>query len=302
METKIIGGKITEARKKISLSQAELAQRLFISPQAVGKWEHGESFPDILTFIRLAKILGVDLNYFSDDFPSMGTESDESGLKRSAEMKSGKQAESYREDALRRDMSGGNWLGADFSGLKNLQEKFSSSNMKTCRFVGSEMPGLLLKNNNIESCDFTDSDISNSQIQGSNLGKNIFINCSLKETEFSKSNIGECDFTNADFTQTKFKSSNFGKNTIVQAKWNHTSFIGMHIVDVVFDGTLEDCYFENSSFYRVTFRNARLLNNFFKNNKSLKKIKFIDCQTDRMTYEFLRIGKADLSGITLITT
>ena len=48
-------------------SQAQLAGQLFISPQAVGKWERGESIPDILTIIRLAQILGVDLNYFSDD-------------------------------------------------------------------------------------------------------------------------------------------------------------------------------------------------------------------------------------------
>jgi len=37
METKMIGSKIAKARKKISISQAQLAKRLFISPQAVGK-------------------------------------------------------------------------------------------------------------------------------------------------------------------------------------------------------------------------------------------------------------------------
>ncbi|MDP2721830.1 MAG: helix-turn-helix transcriptional regulator, partial [Bacteroidales bacterium] len=66
LNTKNIGNKITEARKKNNLSQARLAERLFISSQAVGKWERGESMPDITTFIRLAEILGVDLNYFSD--------------------------------------------------------------------------------------------------------------------------------------------------------------------------------------------------------------------------------------------
>ena len=48
-----IGNKITEARKKINISQAQLADRLFISPQAVGKWERGESMPDIITLERL---------------------------------------------------------------------------------------------------------------------------------------------------------------------------------------------------------------------------------------------------------
>src|SRR5688572_13911271 len=67
MESTIIGEKIAKARKKISLSQAQLAEQLFISPQAVGKWERGESIPDIVTMNTLAKILGVDLNYFSEN-------------------------------------------------------------------------------------------------------------------------------------------------------------------------------------------------------------------------------------------
>jgi len=71
METKMIGNKIAEARKKLNISQAQLADSLFISAQAVGKWERGESMPDITTLNRLAGILGVDLNYFSGNFPSI---------------------------------------------------------------------------------------------------------------------------------------------------------------------------------------------------------------------------------------
>ena len=333
METKMIGSKIAEARKKINLSQAELAQRLFISPQAVGKWERGESFPDIITLIRLAEILGVDLNCFSENFQSVVNESNAPLSMHSAELSSEKQdlPEGKVGNKPRWDMSRGNWADADFSGLKNLQEKFSSSNMQRCKFVGSELSGLLLKSNNIESCDFSGSDISSSHIQNSNLLNNQFKDCSLKETEFSRSNISGCDFSGAKFTGTEFsesyiygcdfkgadftgvviksggftgvaaKSLNIGKNTITNAVWNRTSFINAQIADIVFTGTLEDCSFENCVFTRVTFRNSTLINTFFK-CPSLKKIKFIDCQTDRMTYEFLKNGKADLSGITLLTT
>src|SRR6185312_6785405 len=70
LNTKTIGNRIAEARKKKNISQAELAGFLFISPQAVGKWERGESAPDIITMNRLAEILGVDLNYFSESFAS----------------------------------------------------------------------------------------------------------------------------------------------------------------------------------------------------------------------------------------
>jgi uncharacterized protein YjbI with pentapeptide repeats len=104
------------------------------------------------------------------------------------------------------------------------------------------------------------------------------------------------------FTGVAVKSGDFGKNIITNAVWNRTSFIDTHIADLVFTGTLEDCYFENSVFTRVAFQNATLRNTFFKNNKKLKRIRFIDCQADRMTYEFLKQGNADLTGVTLLTS
>lgn len=38
LNSKTIGNKISTARKKTNLSQAELAQQVSISSQAVGKW------------------------------------------------------------------------------------------------------------------------------------------------------------------------------------------------------------------------------------------------------------------------
>lgn len=296
LTNKTIGDKIAEARKKTTISQAQLADRLFISPQAVGKWERGESMPDITTFNRLAEILGVDLNYFSENFQSTSTEtaSTESIIKPSTELPSEKV-----DKKLSWDMSLGNWVDADFSGLKNLHEKFSSSNMLRCKFIGSDLSGLLLKSNNVNSCDFSDSTFSNSQIQRSHLENNKFINCSLKETEFSTSFISGGDFTDADFTGVKFKMGGFEKNTLVNAKWSHTSFTETYLGDIIFEGKIDDCYFENCAFKRVTFQNATLTNTFFK-NKSLKGIRFVDCQADKMTYEFLKNGKADLKGMTLL--
>lgn len=301
LNTKTIGNKIAEARKKTNISQAQLAERLFISSQAVGKWERGESMPDITTFNRIAEILGVDLNYFSESFPSGATEEIPvaSLVKQSDELPSEKHSDSHPVKKRSWDMSRGNWVDADFSGLKNLHEKFSSSNMQRCLFIGSDMSGLLLKNNNVDRCDFSGSDIGSSHIQNSNLVNNIFKGSSLKEAEFSGSHIKGCDFSDADCAGMMVKSVAFQKNTVANAVWNRTSFITTHIADIVFDGTLEDCCFENCAFSGVTFQNATLINTFFK-NKSLKGIRFVDCQTDRMTYEFLKSGKADLTGITLL--
>lgn len=253
--------------------------------------------PDIVTFNRLAEILGVDLNYFSEHFRSADDEmpSTEHSNGKSTALPSGN-----RQHKTGWNMSRGNWTDADFSGLKNLHERFSSSNMQRCKFVGSQLAGLLLKSNNVDRCDFSGSDISNSHFQRSNLVNNLFKNCSLKHTEFSGSFVARCDLSGADFTGVMVKNGGFEKNTFTDAIWNRTSFIAVHLVDVVFTGTLEDCSFENCSFDRVTFRNASIIKTFFK-NKSLKRIRFIDCAADRLTYEFLKNGKADLTGITLIS-
>jgi uncharacterized protein YjbI with pentapeptide repeats len=143
----------------------------------------------------------------------------ESMFKQSDELPSGRQ-----KKKLSWDMSRGNWVDADFSGLKNLHEKFSSSNMQRCLFIGSDMSGLLLKSNNVDSCDFSGSDFNNSHVQNSNLANNIFKDCSLKETEFSESYIYGCDFTGADFTGVVVKSGGLEKNTITNTVWNRSLF------------------------------------------------------------------------------
>ncbi|MCL2847746.1 MAG: helix-turn-helix transcriptional regulator [Firmicutes bacterium] len=61
----IIGQRIKLLREKKGYSQANLAQILSISPQAVGKWERGESLPDIFMLADIGLHLGnTDLCYF----------------------------------------------------------------------------------------------------------------------------------------------------------------------------------------------------------------------------------------------
>ncbi|HBZ35816.1 MAG TPA: hypothetical protein DEO33_05310 [Rikenellaceae bacterium] len=85
----------------------------------------------------------------------------------------------------------------------------------------------------------------------------------------------------------------FSKLVLILPSRNTTQF-----ADIVFDGTFKDCSFDNCGFTRLTFQNATLTDTFFK-GRSLKRIRFIDCQADKMTYAFLKNGKADMTGITL---
>jgi transcriptional regulator with XRE-family HTH domain len=59
---RIIANNITELRKAVPLTQAELAEKLNYSDKAVSKWERDISCPDINTFPKLAEILGVSVD------------------------------------------------------------------------------------------------------------------------------------------------------------------------------------------------------------------------------------------------
>ena len=58
MKTGII---ISDARKKLKMTQKDLADKLFVSDKAVSKWERGLCFPDISVLIPLTEILNISL-------------------------------------------------------------------------------------------------------------------------------------------------------------------------------------------------------------------------------------------------
>lgn len=55
------GKLISEARKKLNLTQKNLADKLYVSDKAVSKWERGICFPDISVLIPLTEILNISL-------------------------------------------------------------------------------------------------------------------------------------------------------------------------------------------------------------------------------------------------
>ena len=63
MYTEEIGNRIRERREKLGLKQADLANALQVSAQAVSKWERGENAPDISTIVPLAKLLSVSTDW-----------------------------------------------------------------------------------------------------------------------------------------------------------------------------------------------------------------------------------------------
>ena len=58
----VLGNSLFHARKKAGLTQEEVAERLGVSRQTIGKWEADETLPDIRQSKRLATLYGVTLD------------------------------------------------------------------------------------------------------------------------------------------------------------------------------------------------------------------------------------------------
>ena len=57
-----IGRFIAECRKKASLTQMQLAEKLSITDKAISKWERGVAMPDTSIMLELCDILGISVN------------------------------------------------------------------------------------------------------------------------------------------------------------------------------------------------------------------------------------------------
>ena len=59
----IIAKNLTDLRRKNSMTQAELAERLNYTDKAVSKWERAESIPDVVILKQIATLFGVTVDY-----------------------------------------------------------------------------------------------------------------------------------------------------------------------------------------------------------------------------------------------
>jgi len=70
MDMTVVGKQIALGRKSKNLSQSQFGELLCVTPQAVGKWERGESLPDIFMLGKIGEIIGEqDICYFLGKSP-----------------------------------------------------------------------------------------------------------------------------------------------------------------------------------------------------------------------------------------
>lgn len=62
-----LADKLKEARKNAGLTQAELAEKICVSRQAITKWETDKGIPDIDNLRMLSKVLNVSIDFLLDE-------------------------------------------------------------------------------------------------------------------------------------------------------------------------------------------------------------------------------------------
>ena len=63
----MFSSRLKELRAKKGLSQAELAKRLGVTQQAVGRWERDKNLPDNDILKKISVMFGVSLDYLLDN-------------------------------------------------------------------------------------------------------------------------------------------------------------------------------------------------------------------------------------------
>jgi transcriptional regulator with XRE-family HTH domain len=59
-----LANKIIDIRRESGLTQREFAERLYVTRQAVSRWENGETTPTVDTLKTISELFGVDANAF----------------------------------------------------------------------------------------------------------------------------------------------------------------------------------------------------------------------------------------------
>lgn len=57
-----VGAKLRQQRQQHDWTQAELAERLFVSVKTISNWENGRTVPDVETMLQLSKVYAISLD------------------------------------------------------------------------------------------------------------------------------------------------------------------------------------------------------------------------------------------------
>ncbi|MCL2797203.1 MAG: pentapeptide repeat-containing protein [Firmicutes bacterium] len=312
----VLGERIAIARKGANLSQTELAASLSVSPQAVSKWERGESLPDVITLSKIAQVLHVKVNIFIDELPEgRGQESEELGI-RSEEWRMGSQRSNpsgaphkprltfnsvFRQPADESDGGEGEQAqeppltGAQARKADSRRSLFRYGNWGEADFRGVTLPGEKFDFGNLKRVDFTGADLAGSSFKCANLYECTLDEANLTDCSFDMSNLRHASLRNAklagakmfrsDMTDCDFSDASLLRADIKAADMKRCGLFGANLSGAYIRvSNFSKCGVENIVLDDVIFERSVFADITFS-GITFKNTVFRMCNLKRVTFE-----------------
>ena len=61
LSAKRFGENLSRLRREKDLKQSDIANKLYVTPQTISKWERGQSYPELENMIMIAELLNTPL-------------------------------------------------------------------------------------------------------------------------------------------------------------------------------------------------------------------------------------------------
>lgn len=270
VNAKIISERIATARKDSGITQSDLARKINMSPQNVSKWERGESLPDAVTLKAIADTLNKEITYF------YGENGDEQGsfvINTPANKSDDKKPRATLNNCADK------WKNLDLS-----HSKMDCYDFKYARF---------------ENCDFSSADFNKNKLPYTE-----FIRCNLNQA-----NVAECDIFRADFKNCDMIETVFDNAELDQSDFADCTLKNMNFKNMPFNSSCRACLIENVTFENVDFKSAIFKKTIFENcvftnctfvECDFRHTTFKSCTTDKISYGFLSISKADIKDFKIL--
>lgn len=263
-----IGIKIHKLRTSLNISQTLLAKLLGVSGQAVNKWEHGYSVPDLNNLVLLAEIFNVKIEELLDY--------------RCVFEKSNKLNKKIIP-------SGKTPLVISNSNAMKIDAKINKNTV----YFDQKIADIVLENTNFKKFVYSRCKFNNLQIKNCKCVEIIYTNNIYKNTVFerclidrchSKSNIWSAKAYDTTFIYTIYLDDTLKDMVIKNCKLLFSSFTNVTFTNV----SLINSSWHQTIFYNCLFTNCAF-SHFDVKECHFKKCTLIDCKFDKKAYKSFNV-------------
>ena len=141
LDQKVFGEKLRNHRKKLGMTQEEVAEKVGVSPQAISKWEAGDCLPDCFNLKAISDVYKISADVLLETESSGDLNAVASKIEQLAAEFTWSSAKYDRYNTNLRKEFGEDlwemWKGIYFADVSNCKKQEESKNQGNLRIIGS---------------------------------------------------------------------------------------------------------------------------------------------------------------------